>query len=292
VQYRVSHTTTYRYAEAVSTCHNELRLTPRSRPGQTPRRTQLLIEPTPSTLTTHIDWFGNPVTFLTLQEPHDRLTVTAMSHVEVEPILAPAPSGTAPWDAVAARVRGERTADTLSALEFLFESPHVRLDDDVRRWAAPSFPPGRPVLEGVLDLTHRLHADFAYDPEATTVATPVAEVLRARRGVCQDFAHLEIAGLRALGVPARYVSGYIETVPRAEGGPRLVGADASHAWLAVYCPGHGWVDVDPTNDQVPEGRHVTVAWGRDYGDVVPIKGVVLGGDEHTMQVAVDVAPLG
>lgn len=292
MQYRVSHTTTYRYTEAVSTCHNELRLTPRSRPGQAARRTQLLIEPMPSTLTTHTDWFGNRVTFLTLQEPHDRLTVTAMSHVEVVPVPPPAPSGTAPWDAVAARVRGERTAETLGALEFLFDSPHVRLDDDVRRWAEPSFPPGRPVLEGVLGLTHRLHADFAYDPEATTVATPVAEVLRARRGVCQDFAHLEIAGLRALGLPARYVSGYIETVSRAEGGPRLVGADASHAWLAVYCPGHGWVDVDPTNDQVPEGRHVTVAWGRDYGDVVPIKGVVLGGDEHTMQVAVDVTPLG
>ncbi len=231
------------------------------------------------------------MTFLTLQEPHDRLTVTAMSHVEVVPVLAPAPSGTAPWDAVAARVRGERTADTLGALEFLFESPHVRFDDDVRRWAAPSFPPGRPVLEGVLDLTHRLHADFAYDPEATTVATPVAEVLRARRGVCQDFAHLEIAWLRALGLPARYVSGYIETVPRAGRAPPGGGRRVARVAGGVL-PGHGWVDVDPTNDQVPEGRHVTVAWGRDYGDVVPIKGVVLGGDEHTMQVAVDVTPLG
>jgi len=291
MDYRVSHTTTYRYAEPVSICHNELRLTPRNRPGQSTLRSQLLVEPTPSTLRTHVDYFGNAVTFLTLQEPHDRLTITAMSQVAVNPLPPPAIADTPAWEAVAARLRRERTAEMVGASELVFESPHVRIDDEVRRFAAPSFPAGRAVLPAVLELTQRIHDACTYDPEATTVATPVAEVLRERRGVCQDFAHLELACLRSLGLAARYVSGYIKTVPSATKA-RLVGADASHAWLAVYVPDLGWVDVDPTNDQIAGGEHVTLAWGRDYGDVPPVKGVVLGGGEHTMRVAVDVVPVG
>jgi transglutaminase-like putative cysteine protease len=287
---RVSHTTTYAYAEPVAVCHNELRLRPRSRSGQITRRAQLLVEPTPSAFSAEVDYFGNPVTYLTLLEPHDRLTITAMSQVEVDPTPAPDPARWPAWDAVAARVRADRAPDTLAAYEFTFESPRVRADDDLRQWAAPSFPPGRGLLDAVLDLTHRVHRDFVYDPHATTVSTPVADVLRERRGVCQDFAHLEIACLRARGLPARYVSGYIQTVAR-EGMARLVGADASHAWLAVYAPDLGWVDVDPTNDQVAPDRHVTLAWGRDYGDVTPVKGVVLGGGEQSTRVSVDVVPL-
>jgi transglutaminase-like putative cysteine protease len=289
VDYRVSHTTTYRYAEPVALCHNELRLTPRNRPGQTTLRSQLLVEPTPATLRTHVDYFGNTVTFLTLQEPHERLTITAKSQVAVDPPPAPAVAESPAWDAVAARLRGERAPELVAASELVFESPHVRVDDDVRRFAAASFPAGRALLPAVLELTHRIH-EFTYDPEATTVATPVADVLHERRGVCQDFAHLELACLRALGLAARYVSGYIRTVPRTAK-ERLVGADASHAWVGVYVPGSGWVDVDPTNDVLALGDHVTLAWGRDYGDVPPVKGVVLGGGEHTMRVAVDVTPV-
>jgi transglutaminase-like putative cysteine protease len=290
MNYRVSHTTKYCYAEPVSVCQNELRLTPRNRPGQTTLRAQLLVEPTPSTLRGDVDYFGNAVTFLTLQEPHAELTITAKSHVDVVPIARPAEGDTPAWEAVAARVRAADTADLLAAAEFAFASPQVGIEEGLRAYAAPSFPAGRPLLAAALELTHRIHAEFAYDPEATTVATPVATVLAERRGVCQDFAHLEIGCLRALGLPARYVSGYIQTVPSGAG-ERLVGADASHAWLSVYLPDHGWTDLDPTNDQVPSGRHVTLAWGRDYGDVAPIKGVVLGGGEHTMHVAVDVRPL-
>ncbi len=286
--YRVTHVTTYRYEEPASVCHNELRLTPRSGGRQRTRRAQLRVDPTPSVLAPQVDFFGNQVHFVALQEPHRQLTVTAKSDVEVMP--AEAPGATPPWEAVRARLRTDRDAEVLAAYQFAFESPHVEIEPEVLAWAAESFPPGRPLVDAVLALTTRIHDGFAYDPDATSVATPVAEVLRERRGVCQDFAHLEIACLRALGLAARYVSGYILTTP-PRGATRLVGADASHAWLSVWLGDAGWLDVDPTNDLVPSDQHVTVAWGRDYGDVSPLRGVVLGGGEHTMTVAVDVSPL-
>ncbi len=288
MNYRVSHVTTYRYEEAASVCHNELRLSPRAGAHQHPRRTQLRIDPPPSVLAPQLDFFGNHVHFLTLQEPHRQLTITAKSDVEVT--TAVAPSATAPWEAVRDRLGHDVGADALDAYQFAFESPYVRLDDDLLAYAVQSFPAGRPVLDAVCDLTRRIHAEFAYDQTATTVATPVADVLRERRGVCQDFAHVEISCLRALGLAARYVSGYILTTPPA-GRPRLVGADASHAWLAVWLGDAGWVDVDPTNDQLPSDQHITVAWGRDYADVSPLRGVVLGGGAQDMTVAVDVTPL-
>jgi transglutaminase-like putative cysteine protease len=289
MNYRVSHVTTYSYEELASVCHNELRLTPRVGARQRPRRTQLRVDPTPSALVAELDFFGNQVHLLTLQEPHRRLVITAKSDVEVTP---PAPPGaTPPWEAVRERLRHDRGAEALDAYQFAFESPRVAFDDDVLAYAASSFPPGREGLAGVCDLTRRIHADFAYDQGATTVATPVADVLRERRGVCQDFAHLEIACLRALGLSARYVSGYILTTP-PPGAPRLVGADASHAWVSVWLGDAGWVDVDPTNDQLPSDQHITVGWGRDYADVSPLRGVVLGGGEHQVTVAVDVTPLG
>ncbi len=165
----------------------------------------------------------------------------------------------------------------------------MRWDADTLAYAAPSFPAGRSLLAGARDLTRRIHKDCKYEPGATSVATPVADVLRDRRGVCQDFSHLEIACLRALGLAARYVSGYVLNLTGKR--ERMVGADASHAWLAVYDPGHGWIDLDPTNDAIPSDQHVTVAWGRDYGDVSPVKGVILGGGEHTVAVAVEVTPV-
>jgi transglutaminase-like putative cysteine protease len=176
------------------------------------------------------------------------------------------------------------------AYQFIFDSPYVTIWPAIRRFAAPSFSAGRPFLEAVQDLTERIYRTFTYDPTATSISTPLHDVLRHRRGVCQDFAHLEIACLRSQGLAARYVSGYLVTQP-PPGQPRLRGADASHAWLSVYCPDLGWIEVDPTNNVFPGSGHIRVAFGRDYSDVSPIKGVVLGGGEHTLQVAVDVVPL-
>jgi transglutaminase-like putative cysteine protease len=288
VTYRVTHVTTYRYEEPASVCHNELRLTPRSGGRQRTRRSQLRVDPTPSVLAPQVDFFGNHVHFVALHEPHRQLAVTAKSDVDVEPSSPPEASPA--WEAVRDRLRADHDSDVLAAYQFAFESPHVQVDPAVAAWTEPSFPSGRPLVDGVLELTRRIHQEFAYDRDATSVATPVAQVLRERRGVCQDFAHLEIACLRALGLAARYVSGYILTTP-PEGATRLVGADASHAWVSVWLGDAGWLDVDPTNDLVPSDQHVTVAWGRDYGDVSPLRGVVLGGGEHTMTVAVDVSPL-
>lgn len=286
--YRVTHVTTYRYEEPASVCHNELRLTPRSGGRQRTRRSQLRVDPTPSVLAPQVDFFGNHVHFVALHEPHRQLAVTAKSDVDVEPSSPPETSPA--WEAVRDRLRADHDSDVLAAYQFAFESPHVQVDPAVAAWTEPFFPGGRPLVDGVLELTRRIHQEFAYDRDATSVATPVAQVLRERRGVCQDFAHLEIACLRALGLAARYVSGYILTTP-PEGATRLVGADASHAWLSVWLGDAGWLDVDPTNDLVPSDQHVTVAWGRDYGDVSPLRGVVLGGGEHTMTVAVDVSLL-
>jgi transglutaminase-like putative cysteine protease len=194
----------------------------------------------------------------------------------------PASETTPPWEEAC-----EYDALPLEALECLFDSASIVGSDDVAGYAHSSFAPGRPLLEAVDDLMHRIHADFTFDPKATTVTTPLRDVLTLRRGVCQDFARFAIACLRSHGLAARYVSGYLETLP-APGAPRLAGVDASHAWLAVYCPGLGWVDVDPTNNMFPSATHVTLAWGRDYADVSPIRGVILGGGQHTLHVSVDV----
>ena len=221
-----------------------------------------------------------------MQGAHKRLTVRARSRVAVQRRSSlPAPSDTPPWEAVA-----DRTTLPLEALEFLFDSAPIPAGADLAAYARAAFPPGRPLLEAVVELTRRIHEDFTFDREATTVATPLADVFRSRRGVCQDFARLEIACLRSLGLPARYVSGYLETVPPA-GRPRLIGADASHAWLAVYCPERR-LDSRRSHQQPAAVRtHVTVAWGRDYSDVSPIHGVILGGGKHTLRVSVDVLRL-
>lgn len=289
MNYRVRHSTRYTYSEPVAIAHNEVRLTPRSGGAQQARRTQLAIDPAPSVLSQQTDFFGNTIHFFTLQAPHHEMTVTAVSDVTLTSELPPDPEATRPWDTVRAALRGDLSATGLDAYQFAFESPYVRWDDATIAYAAPSFPAGRPLLAGALDLTRRIHADFKYEPGTTSVATPVAEVLKHRRGVCQDFTHLELACLRSLGLAARYVSGYVLNLAGGTG-ERMVGADASHAWLAVYEPEHGWIDLDPTNNAMPSDQHVTVAWGRDYGDVSPVKGVILGGGDHTVAVAVEVVP--
>lgn len=288
--YQVRHTTTYAYSGTVSVCHNEVRLRPRDSAQQICTSYDLVVVPEPGVRSQHVDFFGNSVTFFAVQEPYRTLTVTANSTVEVTVPAVPHPDGTPAWDIVCDELRHDRSAAGLEAYQYLWESPHIPCSARLRHYAAPAFPPGRPLLDAVLDLTHRLYTDFTYDPRATSVSTPLHDVLRARRGVCQDFAHVQIGCLRALGLAARYVSGYLVTQSLADQ-PRMVGADASHAWVSVYCPEYGWIDADPTNNVLPSDRHITVAWGRDYSDVSPIKGVFLGGGQHTLQVAVDVVPV-
>ena len=288
--YQVQHTTTYTYPGTVSVCHNVVCLRPRESAQQVCTYYELVVRPEPGVCSHYMDFFGNAVTFFAVQEPHRMLTVTAKSTVAVTSCAAPQSDDTPAWETVRDIVHHERSAAVLEAAQYLFESPHIPCSPRLRHYAAPSFLPGRPLLSAVLDLTRRIATDFTYDSQATSVSTPLHDVLRARRGVCQDFAHVQIGCLRALGLAARYVSGYLVTQP-PPGQPRLVGADASHAWVSVYCPGYGWIEVDPTNNILASDRHITIAFGRDYSDVSPIKGVLLGGGQHTMQVAVDVVPL-
>lgn len=285
--YRVTHTTTYDYRAPVSLCQNLVHLTPRDTPRQTCLQSQLLVSPLPAVSTARLDFFGNPVTFFAIQEPHEKFTVTAESVIQLARVANPEPADTPPWEKVGELLAGDRSPQSLEACQFVFDSPYIKCGPDLASYASPSFVAGRPLLEAVLDLAQRIHKDFRYDRQATTLATPLREVLKDRRGVCQDFAHLQIGCLRSLGLAARYVSGYLLTNP-PPGRPRLVGADASHAWLSVHCPGSGWIDVDPTNEQIPSDKHITLAWGRDYDDVSPIKGVILGGGQHSVAVAVDV----
>jgi transglutaminase-like putative cysteine protease len=290
MKYRVRHTTTYTYSEPVSLCHNEIHLTPRSYVQQTCNHSELKIEPEPAAISERVDYFGNRAAVFSLQGRHERLEIHAESEVDVRPYAAPAPSLTPAWEDVRDGLLGAGATRHLEAIQYVYESHFVKNVDFLGDFARQSFTPGRPILEAALDLTHRIHTGFAYDSRATNMNTSIAEVFKIRRGVCQDFAHLQIGCMRALGLPARYVSGYLLTTP-PEGKERLIGADASHAWVSFHCPGFGWIDVDPTNDLIPSDKHVLVAWGRDYADVSPIKGVILGGGQHTITVAVDVAPL-
>lgn len=237
-----------------------------------------------------MDYFGNVLTFFTLREPHARLTVEASCELEVQPVEAPDFSGSPRWETVPLSLEGEASVDVLDAHQFVFDSQRVAASPELAAYARDSFPARRPLLEAVRDLTRRIHQDFRFDTKATEVTTPIETFFEKRRGVCQDFAHLQIACLRSLGLPARYVSGYLRTVPPPSRA-RLAGADASHAWCSAWCPGTGWVDFDPTNDCVPSDGHVTLAWGRDYSDVSPIHGVLFGGARHSLKVGVDVIPV-
>jgi transglutaminase-like putative cysteine protease len=290
VRYRVRHLTSYAYEETVSVSQNEVRLLPRELPHQRVRGAALRVDPSTGPVPVETDYFGNATCFFTLAEPHIRMQVEAASEVEVVAPGLPDPADTPAWELRRDRARCDLSEAGLAAHEMVFESPYVALVPEVAAYAAPSFPPGRPVLEAALDLMARIHRDFEYRPGATSVDTGLAQLLADRRGVCQDFAHLGIGCLRALGLPARYVSGYLRT-EAAPGSARLVGADASHAWLALDCGEAGWVDLDPTNDRPAGEEHVTLAFGRDYGDVSPIKGVILGGGEHTLEVSVEVTAL-
>lgn len=291
MRYAIDHTTTYKYRDEVSVSHHLARLRPRQLSGQRCLRHEQLVEPSPSAQSAHDDYFGNAVTFFAIHEPHAQLEVRARSEVVVSTADLPPFAETPSWESVRDGFREDVAPEDLDAYEFVFDSALIKTTTEFAAYATESFPKQRPLLEGVADLTRRIHQEFTFDAKATSVATPLDEVFKSRRGVCQDFAQFQIACLRALGLPARYVSGYLETKP-PPGRPRLAGADASHAWLSVYCPEAGWVDIDPTNNLTPANRHITVAWGRDFSDVSPVRGVILGGGEHALRVAVDVIALG
>jgi transglutaminase-like putative cysteine protease len=286
-RYTITHVTTYSYTEPVSLCQNVAHLSVRSCARQRSEPSVLSIAPDPAVIEERADYFGNPVHYFTVQEPHRELTVRAVHRVEVAPGPAHEPGATPGWEEVRDRLGRDRAPVWFDAYQFAFDSRYAAAGARYREFAAASFTPGRPILAAALHLTGRIYEGFVYDPRATTVATPVAEVFEKRRGVCQDFAHLLLACLRSLGLAARYVSGYLSTEPPA-GRPRLVGADATHAWVSLFCGDAGWVELDPTNNQVPDDRHVLLAWGRDYDDVSPLKGVILGGGQHVITVAVDV----
>lgn len=282
-----THITRYWYSEPVSLCHTEVHLAPRSRKNQTVLDHELTVVPAPEALLSREDYFGNPATFFSIHEPHRELIVTSRGLVELAAAPPPNLDLSPPWEEVRNAVRSyDAEQGSFDASQFIYGSPYIQTGAAFAEYAASSFAPGRRFLDGVNDLSRRIYKDFKYDRRATTVATPVAEVLHSKRGVCQDFAHLMIACLRSLKLPARYVSGYLRTTGK------LVGGDASHAWVSAWCPVFGWQDFDPTNNVMPQDEHVTVAWGRDYSDVSPVKGVALGGGEQVISVSVDVSPQG
>lgn len=286
--YNITHRTFYEYAAPVTVSQHVARLEPRVTAAQVRESFSLKIFPTPTLRKEREDYFGNQLCLFSIQEVHKKLEVITHSRVNVRPPkqidLASSPA----WEEVAALFRDPVSPDVVEPYEFVFDSPQVRASFELAEYAKQSFASATPLLAGVADLNRRIFKDFKYDPKATTVATPLEEVLERRRGVCQDFAHLGIAFLRSLGLPARYVSGYLRTRP-PEGKPRLVGADASHAWFSVFCPVEGWVDFDPTNNVQPGEEHITVAYGRDFGDVSPVAGILTGGGQHEVKVSVDVA---
>ncbi|MCA1846916.1 MAG: transglutaminase family protein [Actinobacteria bacterium] len=272
----VRHETRFTYAALVTHGLSEARVLPRETPTQAVLSAEMTVEPRPDDRSEYLDFFGNRVVHLAVARPHTVLMVTATAEVDVIPAV-PSPAADEPWDATG-RPQPE-------LVQYVTGSPLVATDAGVAAYARESFQPGRPLREAVTDLTDRIHRDFVYQPGATTILTPVSEVMARRRGVCQDFAHLEIACLRSLGLPARYVSGHIET---GRGGDGLVGAGASHAWCAVALPDGSWLDLDPTNRSVAPPAHVTVGWGRDYSDVAPLKGVVFTEGSHRLSVTVTV----
>ena len=291
MNYKITHSTSYSYSSPVSVCHNTLMLTPRDSRQVTCQQHRMTIRPTPIVSNRRKDLFGNNVHAISIEENHRQLVITATCKVSVEPLPLPDHEKSPPWEAVVKGIAAQSDPHWLSCCPYVFDSPRIARSRVFAAYAAESFTAGRPILSAAADLTARIHRDFEYNKKATDVNTTTVEAFNLKQGVCQDFAHIFVCCLRSIGLPSRYVSGYLRTIP-APGKPRLVGADQSHAWGGVYCgPELEWIDFDPTNNCVCGGDHITIAWGRDYGDVVPIKGVFLGGGEHKLHVSVDVSPI-
>ena len=312
MKYRITHTTYYHYSQPVGLCQNEARLQPRDFWRQRCDSSRFDINPAPADFHERIDYFGNRVAYFAIQQPHTQLTVTAISDVTIFPkqnsvdlfnqitweqvrsllqdMSTPGAAQSQQGQSQIQVQNQELSPDILEARQYVLDSPMITVTPELADYAQSSFLPNRGLINVVHDLMGRIYKDFTYDPTFTTIATPLSEVLSHRRGVCQDFAHLAIGCLRAYGIAARYISGYVETLPEP-GKQRLVGADASHAWFSVYSPDTGWMDFDPTNNTVPLDQHITLAWGRDYADVTPLKGIAFGGGQHTLSVSVDVLRL-
>jgi len=280
MQYKISHVTTYQYHSPVRVCHNYVMLTPREEFPVECHSYRLVIRPTPQVAARRKDSFGNTVHSFSIEESHRQLVVNASSRVTVSPRFLPAPETTLPWELSQQGIATQTDLDWFSACRYLYNSSRIRRSAEFADFAALSFTPGRPILEAAMELNTRIHQHFKYDTQATNVMTTPEEAFRMGEGVCQDFAHVQVACLRSIGLPARYVSGYLRNMP-LPGQVRLIGADQSHAWLSLYCgSGLGWVDFDPTNNCTASTDHIPIAWGRDYSDVAPFRGVFLGGGEH------------
>lgn len=290
IRYRVVHETTYQYSSQVSSSRQVAHLTPRDTTWQKLLSHRLTVEPSESERSEGTDYFGNRVVSFLVEQPHSALTVRAESEVVVESQGITEDTDSPRWEEAVVERGAWGPGVDLEAEQYRVPSPAIPIAAKARAYAVPSFPAGRPWLEAVFDLTKRIKKEFVYDPEATTVDTGVFKVLEQRRGVCQDYAHLMLSSLRSLGIAARYVSGYVLNRPR-EGGTRLTGADASHAWVAAHCPGLGWVAFDPTNGKLADQEFVTLGWGREFLDVTPLRGVVLGSATQQLSVAVSVTPL-
>jgi len=282
--YQITHSTRYAYPSPVTQCYSEARLTPRALPSQRVLEHRLHVDPSPAFLSSHKDYFGNDVSTFAVFDRHERFEATASSLVEVGPqrseiLFSPA------WEAARQTLAQPTQPDSVAASEFTFDSPYVSAHAELREYAYPTFTPGRPLFSALQELAGRIHNEFRYQPQSTSIDTPLLEVFNNRRGVCQDFAHLMIGVLRSLRLAARYVSGYIRS------GSQFQGAAASHAWVSVFDPANGWLSFDPTNNLMPSDAHITLAWGRDYGDVTPMKGLTLGGGGQSVEVEVRVENL-
>ena len=289
--YEITHRTAYTYEDPVTISHHLARLSPSERKGQRLHSHEVTIEPTPATSNSHIDYFGNQALFFAMRGAHRSLVVTAKSRIEVLQKLTPDALATPAWETLRDSCRADTLTPDAEAGEFSFPSHFIKCNPQFAEYALQTFTPGRPIMAAAMGLNSRIHREFAFDPKATDVATPIEEAFLKRRGVCQDFAHIFIACVRSIGLPARYMSGYLETLP-PPGKTKMVGADASHAWASVWCgESFGWIEFDPTNDCIPGQRHIAVAHGRDFADVSPLRGVVYGPGSHKLKVAVDVNPV-
>ncbi len=290
MKYDVAHSTRYTYQIPATLCHNLAHLTPRNTDRQRAIRSQLEISPVPAVQRLRTDIFGNGTTYFSIEQTHRELTVNSKCRVEVSENTGPEPDEVISWKAAREQIDRYHASPGLDRCVFLCRSNSQAGDDAVREFTSASFQRHRSLLKAALDLTGRIYEEFQFDPLATSIATTPHELLRGRRGVCQDFAQLEVACFRSFGLAARYVSGYLVTQP-PPGKPRLIGADASHAWVSVYFPGTGWIDFDPTNNRLASSDYITLAWGRDYSDVSPVRGVFIGGGMHQLSISVDVVPL-
>lgn len=290
MRYDIVQVTAYHYASQVPLARHVVRMLPMDRPGIDVLSATIEVEPVPSARRDGTDFFGNSIVWITHDSPHDRLVVTGRLSVDVTAVDLPEPERTPDWQIVRELAFADEHLGPESPVHHLFPSRHIAEAPEITAYVAESFPANRPILAGAMELMGRIHADFTYDSTATDVSTPAKEAFRLKKGVCQDFAHVMIAGLRGIGLPASYVSGFLRTVP-PPGQPRLVGADATHAWVRVWCgPDHGWIGLDPTNDLTENTDHVVLAIGRDYADVAPVDGVIVGAGSHTLHTSVDVVP--